>query len=103
MRRLVILSLFVLLSGCAGYIGGVEGISTMATEKTLSDHVISYASGKDCSSVRREMGLTYCKEDEKIPPMNVYCYHTLGEVNCYKKPIYDGEQNRVGQNDELPK
>jgi len=34
------------------------------TEKTIEDHVISLSSGKNCSSVRKEKGLTYCVEDE---------------------------------------
>ena len=102
MRRLALLCLSLLVSGCVVHTAGVDAITTMATEKTLTDHVVSLASGKDCSSVRSEMGLTYCKEDEKIPPMNVYCYHTLGSVNCYSKPVYDGEQQRIGQGNDVP-
>lgn len=103
MRRFVILCLLALVSGCAGYATGVEGLSAVATQKTLSDHIVSLASGKDCSSVRKEMGLTYCKEDEKTPPMNVYCYNTLGEPTCYKAPVYDGRQDRVQQGGQVPK
>lgn len=98
----LILLLPALTAGCTGFLGA-EGVSVMATEKTLGDHIVSYSSGKDCSSVRKDLGLTYCKEDEKVPPMNVYCYNTLGEVTCYREPVFDGRQERVQQGGEKPR
>ena len=106
MFRVLVLLSVVLLPGCAAVAalgGGVEGVSVMATEKTMTDHIVSMASGKDCSTLRKEQGLTYCKEDEVVPKMNVYCYRTLGEVNCYEQPIYDGRQERVRQDSEKAK
>lgn len=58
----------------------------MATDKTLSDHLVSYNTGKDCSTVRVEQGRTYCREDEPNPIANVHCYQTLGDVMCYTAP-----------------
>ena len=58
----------------------------MATDKTLSDHLVSYSTGKDCSTVRSEQGRTYCREDEPNPMPNVHCYQTLGDVMCYAAP-----------------
>jgi len=98
----LVISLTVLAAGCAEFLG-VEGVSVMATEKTLGDHIVSYSSGKDCSTLRKDRGLTYCKEDEKIPPMNVFCYNTLGEVTCYREPVFDGHQDRVQQGGEKPR
>jgi hypothetical protein len=65
-----------------------DAISTIATEKTLGDHAISYLSNKDCSIVRKDQGLTYCKEDDPqlIREAKVYCYNELGKVTCYKEP-----------------
>lgn len=102
-RFLAIFAVSLLATGCVGGVAGVEGVSVMATDKTVVDHVISLSSGKDCSSVRRELGMTYCKEDEVTPPMNVYCYHTLGEVTCYDQPIYQGKQQQVRQGGEKPR
>ncbi len=64
-----------------------EGISTMITDKTLSDHVISTTSGKDCSTVRKELGLTYCKEDDPqlLRQKKLHCYNELGKVTCYEE------------------
>ena len=58
----------------------------MATDKTLSDHLVSYQTGKDCSTVRAEQGRTYCREDEPNPMPVVHCYQTLGDVTCYSAP-----------------
>ena len=78
----------------------VDGASVVVTDKTLADHAISLYSGKHCSSVRLEQGLTYCVEDEKhIAPL-VHCYSTLGGVTCYDRPDpYPGGQQELGQND----
>ncbi len=101
-RILATLAVGLLIAGCAAAVG-VEGVSVIATDKTLGDHVISLSSGKNCSSVRKERGLTYCEEDEVVPQMNVYCYRTLGEVTCYDKPVFEGKQERVRQGGEKPR
>ena len=90
-------------TGCVGAVGAVEGVSVMATDKTVGDHVISLSSGKNCSTLRKDRGLTYCEEDEKTPLMNVYCYRTLGEITCYDKPVFEGKQERVRQGGEIPR
>lgn len=56
------------------------------TEKTVEDHVVSFASGKNCSTVRTDQGRTYCVEDEKNPEPKGHCYRTIGEVTCYDRP-----------------
>lgn len=70
----------------AGNVNIVSTGVTMATDKTLSDHLVSYQSGKDCSTVRLEQGRTYCKEDEPNPIPDVHCYRTLADVTCYREP-----------------
>jgi len=46
--------------------------------------MISFVSGKDCSTPRIEQGKSYCVEDEVIyiEPVR-YCYKTLASVSCY--------------------
>jgi hypothetical protein len=78
----------------------VDGAVVVATDKTIADNAISLASGKDCSLVRKERGLTYCKEDEVIPHPDVYCYRELAGVTCYDKPdTRRGDRGRLGDND----
>lgn len=80
------LAALFLLSACSELLV-TDAISTIATDKTIGDHVISYVSKKDCSTIRSEQGMTYCKEDDprlKKDPKR-YCYHELGKVTCYEQ------------------
>ena len=100
--RILVLAAFALvvplLAGCAGsgFVPGaaqLEGVSTVVTQKPLTDHVVSFFSGKNCSTIRREKGQTYCEEDELQPGApKVYCYRALGGVTCYDRPDpFDGQ------------
>lgn len=41
--------------------------------------------------------MTYCVEDEVTTPEEVYCYNTLGAINCYAQPQpYGSEYQPVG-------
>ncbi|MBL4614837.1 MAG: hypothetical protein JKY27_08190 [Magnetovibrio sp.] len=97
---LLIVSTTVLVSACSDFynmvprpliktVGNVSIISagvTMATDKTLVDHIVSYRSGKDCSTVRTEQGRTYCREDEDNSMPEMYCYRSIADVTCYSEP-----------------
>jgi len=90
----------IMLSACdVLYVGSAATLVT--TDKTITDHAISIASGKDCSSVRVERGQSFCKEDEVNPEPNVHCFQTLGGIDCYRDPVdpYDARKTKVGQND----
>ncbi|MCW5698702.1 MAG: hypothetical protein KIT00_02555 [Rhodospirillales bacterium] len=99
MRFVIPFLAIAVLSGCTEYFA-VEIASLAVTDKTLGDHVVSVVSGKDCSLVRSESGLSYCVEDEvKIAPA-VHCYRTLGEVDCYRQRHPESDRYReVGLND----
>lgn len=90
MRIIVMIFGLLALTACANwgpaYLGAVDGTVVMGTDKTIIDHGISLASGKDCSSVRLEQGKRYCKEDDPVIRPDVYCYRTLADVTCYDRP-----------------
>ena len=75
--------------------GQAELLSIVGTKKTITDHVISLASGKNCSAVRRERGLHYCEEDVPSVKPNIYCYKTIGRVTCYDRPDPNTNGGRV--------
>ncbi len=78
-------------------LAGIQGVTVIGTGKTIVDHVVSMTSGKNCSTLRRDTGRTYCEEDEVAVPDEVYCYNTLGNVTCYSRPAPHGEeQNTLG-------
>ncbi len=81
-------------------LAGIEVLSVIGTEKTLTDHVVSFSRGKNCSTVRRKTGQTYCEEDEVTEPEEIYCYRTLGKVNCYGEP--NAGEKAVGHSPQGP-
>ena len=102
MRSLLILVLAASLGACSPYLpfAAYEGASAVGSGKTVSDHVISFASGKNCSTIRSSTGRTYCEEDEPNPTPKVWCYRTIGKAVCYDRPDpYQGNQRKMGDND----
>jgi hypothetical protein len=102
MRIVVVITMLLIVSACNSVpsLAIIDGASVVSTEKTVADHAISIYTGKNCSTIRTEMGLTYCEEDEVVPAPEVYCYHTLGKITCYDKPDpHKGRHQRVGDND----
>lgn len=100
LRSVVVIVSTVGVAGC-GELAVVEGASVLVSGKAASDHVISLASGKDCSVVRTERGLTYCVEDEGLVNQDMYhCYRTLADVVCYttEDPRHT-QDTRLGIND----
>ena len=89
-----VVPLAVLPGGCMAALGAG---TVAATDKTPVDHVYSLVTGKDCSLIRKQRGLTYCVEDEIILETAVHCYPTLGEPTCYRTADpYPGGQREVG-------
>ncbi len=84
----------LLPGGCAAALGAG---AIAATGKTPIDHLYSLATGKDCSLVRKQHGLTYCAEDQPEIALAVHCYPTLGEATCYRTTDpYPGSQRELG-------
>ena len=77
---------------------GLEGAAVLSTGKTISDHIVSFSTGKNCSIVQKNIGQHYCEEDGVENPDEVFCYNTLGNVTCYASPApYGGTQRHLGQ------
>ena len=75
MRFIALFAFLVILGGCSAIPGfaQLQGAFVVGTDKTIEDHIISLTSGKNCSSVRKEKGMTYCEEDEPQVKQNIYC------------------------------
>lgn len=88
-RRLLPL-LLLALAGCDPTAVGVTaavGVGSVAViGRTPVDAVVSLASGRDCSVVRLDRGLGYCKPEEPPPAPPPYCTRSLGSVDCWRQP-----------------
>ncbi|MBC8158502.1 MAG: hypothetical protein H8E94_04135 [Alphaproteobacteria bacterium] len=101
-RLMACVGVSLLVAGCGSVppFAMLDGAVVIGSDKTMADHVVSLASGKDCSLVRKERGMTYCKEDEVTPRPEVYCYRELAKVTCYDKPdTRRTNRPQVGDND----
>jgi hypothetical protein len=80
-----------------------DGVSFMATQKTVEDHVIGWVSGQDCSLLRASHGGDYCVSKAQPPKMllTTYCYKTLAKTTCYDHKIASDEGTYTGARQDL--
>jgi hypothetical protein len=68
----------------------LDGVSVINTQKTIDDHLVSWLSGEDCSTLKALHGEPYCKPEPVQVPMvtrTVYCYKNLAGSTCYTQPV----------------
>lgn len=79
---------------------GAEAASQIASGRSLSHNVTYAVTGHDCTPVRALLWGTACTElddapsDEKVAEhekevssaANVYCYRSIGTVDCHEQP-----------------
>ncbi|KAA0583968.1 hypothetical protein FZ983_03020 [Azospirillum sp. B21] len=78
------------LAGCTSPLGlaaaGADVVTLNATKKTIGDHLVSAATGRDCSIISFEQSGDYCPDKVEIDRSRVYCYRTLADVECHHIP-----------------
>lgn len=77
----------------------LEVASVMTTKKTLADHVATWVTGRDCSTVRVERdGDSWCRDwpNPPAPPPQLYCYASLARPTCYSQPYTEGNDRLIG-------
>lgn len=86
----------MVLGGCAvpvaAAIGAAEFTTLTSTKKSMVDHVTSSAVGENCSIVAFTETGRYCQAEVTVQRPPVYCYRSLGGVDCYAQP----DPSRVG-------
>ncbi|RMD61145.1 MAG: hypothetical protein D6826_10675 [Alphaproteobacteria bacterium] len=105
MFRIVAVFGLLALSGCAPLLGTVAAAnvaSLMHTDKTLPDHAISNERELNCSILHTARNEAYCQPYPPDPrarlaamARELYCYRTLGMVNCYTRPDYNASLSRL--------
>lgn len=114
-RRLAPLAAMLLLSGCAIFgrdgietelgsagdpyvLANLEMLSVINTKKTLGDHVATWITGKDCSTLRAQREGVWCVDwpGPPAPPQQVYCYASLAKPSCFAQPYNEGNDRLIG-------
>jgi hypothetical protein len=89
-RTLLALPLPLLLAACdpaaLGATAAVGVGSVAVIGRTPVDAAVSLATGRDCSAVRLDRGLGYCRPQEPPPAPQPYCTRSLGRVDCWREP-----------------
>ncbi len=66
---------------------GTSMLTLPQTKKTPADHVMSAVTGRDCSVLHYEQDGSYCQDAPKeIDRRSLYCFKTLGGVECHQRP-----------------
>ncbi len=78
--------------------GNLEVASLVMTKKTLFDHIATWVTGENCSSVRAANNGRYCVAWPRgpAPPPSEYCYASLAEPDCYAEPFNGGNDRLIG-------
>ncbi len=98
MRILLPLVTVTALSGCiigatTGSLIGATMVGTQAslsfTKKLPTDHIGDSVTGLDCDYMRslKDGGFLCRPKNSQIVEAPVYCYKTLGRVDCYHTPL----------------
>jgi hypothetical protein len=96
-RTPLIAALAMLAGACGAPELAMVAASTtvlVATDKTLTDHAVSLATGKDCSIVGYERDRTYCRPHPptvEVTSEPLYCYRTLADIECHANPAPYGD------------
>lgn len=91
MRRVLWL-LIAVLPGCAGWaeptgaLLAAEAASVVVFGRGIVDIGVSAVSGRDCSIVRLDRGLTYCAAPDGPEQASAFCTRSLGVVDCWADP-----------------
>lgn len=54
--------------------------------RAVPDLLVSGVTGQDCSVVRLEQGLNYCRDPDPPPAPPPFCSRSLAGVNCWTNP-----------------
>ncbi len=88
------------LTGCSTPFGGLALGTTLltlpATKKLPTDHVLTWATGKDCSIIHFEKEGEYCKSyPQEVDRSKLVCTKTLGGVDCHERPDRHAGNERI--------
>ncbi|WP_191085692.1 hypothetical protein [Roseococcus microcysteis] len=86
-RRFLPLLLALALPACDGPtlvgLGAATVVSLPLTGRAPPDLIVSAVTGRDCSIVRLDRGMSYCAAAAPAPGNAPYCTRSLGQTDCW--------------------
>jgi hypothetical protein len=79
-------------------LAGASLVTFVHSDKTIGDHVATWAFDKDCSTLTLANGEGYCNDfvgeqelaaaeaEAEALQAATFCYRTLGAISCYREP-----------------
>jgi hypothetical protein len=89
LRNLAFLIVPFLLAGCADpaslALSGASVVTAVDSEKTVTDHAMSFATGENCSFLHSFKGVAWCvpERSEDQPAPDQVCYNSIAQMTCY--------------------
>jgi len=90
-RTILAIAAPLVLTACADpaslALGGASVVTVIDSGKTVSDHVMSYATGDECSFRHSLRGEAWCQPgfaDEVNAQDQQVCYQSIARVTCYE-------------------
>jgi hypothetical protein len=108
-KPLAVVAGFLLLAGCDTAASGVAGVSTGAAlgiastafiineDKLPTDLIAEAVTGLDCNTIRKQKdkGPLCRPARQEVIEAPVYCYKTLGRIDCFDRPNPYGYQQQT--------
>lgn len=93
----------LILSGCASDLATPAGLLMASTavvineDKTPTDLIASAVTGLDCDTIRksRDKGPLCRPQEQDVIERPIFCYRTLGTINCFDRPDPYGYPQRT--------
>lgn len=68
-------------------LGGASVVTMIDSGKTVSDHVMSFATGEECTIRHSLRGEAWCqprRDEDPGEQSNMVCYQSIARVTCYE-------------------
>ncbi|MEP4377612.1 MAG: hypothetical protein ABJ215_04380 [Alphaproteobacteria bacterium] len=90
-RNILAIAAPLALAACADpatlALGGASVVTVMDSGKTVSDHVMSFATGEECTFRHSLRGEAWCQPkryEDSGEQANLVCYQSIARVSCYE-------------------
>lgn len=103
-RLILAIATALLLGACTDPVSlamtGASAASAVGTDKTIPDHIMSFALDEECSFRNQLKGRPWCrpvdKETAEASPPQRYCYESIAKMTCYtEENPYETRSQRI--------